>query len=407
MKKLIALLLVLTLAVGLVACGGAAGVDKTYTVSYDNTLDPTVLEAVPSYQFNAEDMAWMIASGMSLDVELALTKDGNYTLTAKWYNVDPNAVEGDPGYMNINVVANGTYTIDGEQVTISAATTATATYEGGAYITEQSMFDSFSFAEDGKSTGTWTSEDVPEILECVPATVFTVSEDGAIVTWAPVDAAVAGNPHAAPADEAGESEADGAEDDSAETEVSAADSFSFNCDWVCTMVLNVDGTYKFELADYGITEEGTWAYADGVLTVTKPSGNTVGSTVDGETLKLDYVSDASDQLVGQFYSTDWKGFFESDDAETSAGDVISLSCDWVCTMVLNADGTYKFELADYGIVEEGTWAYADDVLTVTKPSGNTIESTIVDGVLHLDYVSDASEQLVGQFYSAEWETLFN
>lgn len=202
--------------------------------------------------------------------------------------------------MDIHVEATGTYTVEGDKVTISAAT---AVYEGGAYITEQAMFDSFSFAEDGKSTGTWTGAEVPEVLACVPATVFTVTEEGAIVTWAPVNESEAGNPHAAetnmPEDEA---EAEPETQPEEEPEAQIAEGFvMLSPKWdAVAITFYADGTFKFELAAYGIAEEATWVYADGVLTVTKPSGNTVASTLDGEDMKLDYVSDASEQLIGQF-----------------------------------------------------------------------------------------------------------
>ena len=408
MKKLFAMLLALCIIVSLAACAGGdttqsedptqgenapQGVDKTYTVAYDNTMDPAVYEAVPAYQFNASNMSWMIPNGMTLKVELALVSDGTYTLTSQWANIDPNAVAGDPGYMDIHVVAQGTYTIEGDKVTISAATSATAAFDGGAYITEQSMFDVFSFAAEGKGTGEWNSADVPEILDCVPATVFTVTEDGAIVTWEPVDPAKAGNPH----DGASEPETEATEPETEAVEPTGNALVMLSPEWdAVAITFNADGTYKFELSAYGITEEGTWTYADGVLTVTKPSGNTIASTVEGDVMSLDYVADASEQLVGQFESTDWSGFFGGEAPAGNGLVVTSPAWDQVL-LTLNEDGTYKFELAAYGITEEGTWTYADGVLTVTKPSGNTVASVMEGEDMKLDYVSDASEQLVGQF----------
>ncbi|MBR2402923.1 MAG: hypothetical protein IKB01_09200, partial [Lachnospiraceae bacterium] len=93
---------------------------------------------------------------------------------------------------------------------------------------------------------------------------------------------------------------------------------------------------------------------------------------------------------------------ENTEVETVAG-LPAFNCDWICTITFNEDGTYAFDLADYQIKEEGTWAVdAEGVITVTKPSGNTCVSYIgEDGLVHLDYVADASEQLVGQFYIAE------
>lgn len=313
------LLVAVCMCTSLLACGGnkGNGVDKTYTVSYDNTMEAEVLETIPSYQFVADNLSYLVAYGTNLDVTLDLDKDGRYTLTAKYYNQDNTVTEADPAYCDVHVEAKGTYTMEEDKVTISKATDATAVYQGGAYITEQGMFTAFSYNEDG-STGEWSSTDVPEILDCVPGTVFTVTEDGAIVTW---EAAgdENGNPHAQVAsqddgqEEAESTEAASTEVESIEAGTEGSDEaagFNFDCDWVATMTLNGDGTYKFELADYQIVEEGTWTYADGVLTVTKPSGETCESNMDGEVMKLDYVSDASEQLVGEFYSANWADFFQ-------------------------------------------------------------------------------------------------
>lgn len=401
MKKILALLLAICMGIVLAACAsvdkGNAAQAKSYTVTYDNTMDPAVYEAVPAYQFNGDNLSWMIPYGMNLYVNLDLASEGTYTLKAGWTNQDPSSAPGDPAYIDIHVEATGTYTAEGDKVTISAASAATAVYEGGAYITEQAMFDAFSFAEDGKSTGTWTGAEVPEVLACVPATVFTVTEEGAIVTWAPVNESEAGNPHASEM-QMPEGEAEAETQPEEEPEAEPADSFvMLSPEWdAVTITFFVDGTYKFELAAYSIAEEGTWVYADGVLTVTKPSGNTVASVMEGDMMKLDYVADASEQLIGQFKSTDWNTFFGAESAEKASLEVFSPEWDAVL-LTLNSDGTYKFELAAYGIAEEGTWVYADGMLTVTKPSGNTVASTMDGEDMKLDYVSDASEQLIGQF----------
>lgn len=404
MKKLFALLLALCMMVCLAACGGGtedptggnqepANQAKSYTVTFDNTMDPAVLETVPNYQFNADDLSWMIPNGMNLYINLDLAADGTYSMKAGWINQDVNAVAGDPGYIDIHVQATGTYTAEGDKVTISAATTATAKFEGGAYVTEQPMFNSFSFNEDG-TPGTWSSTDVPKVLECVPASVFTVTEDGAIVTWAPVDAAKAGNPN----DKGGSDKPEA--DPTPETDPAPAQTdglVMLSPEWDAVKItFHNDGTYKFDLSAYNMVEEGTWVYADGVLTVTKPSGNTVSSVMDGDTMKLDYVSDASEQLVGKFESTDWQAFFTG--AAPAGNSLAVTSPEWdQVLLTLNADGTCKFELSAYNMVEEGTWIYADGVLTVTKPSGNTVVSVMDGADMKLDYVSDASEQLVGKF----------
>jgi hypothetical protein len=317
MNKFVTLCAAAVLSVGMfTGCGGgsASGEDKTYTVSYDNSMDADVLASIPEYQFVADNMNYMVAYGLNLDVTLDLDKDGTYTLTSKYYNQDPNCVEGDPGYADIHVEATGTYTKDGDKVTISAAEEATAVYQGGAYIVEQGMFDPFSFNGDG-TTGEWSSSDAPDVLECVPETVFTVTDDGAIVTWEAAGTAK-GNPHAsATAESAASSDADGdevnAEDETEATNgaeatyvMAASDTDSIY------MTFAEDGTCRFEFTDYQIAEDCTWEYADGVLTVTNPNGDTATSEMDGDVMKLTYVAAASDQLVGNLEASDWAEFFK-------------------------------------------------------------------------------------------------
>jgi hypothetical protein len=90
-----------------------------------------------------------------------------------------------------------------------------------------------------------------------------------------------------------------------------ADYVMYAPDWeLVTMSFFDDGTCAFALMDYNIVEEGTWEYADGTLTVTKSDGSTCASEMDGDTLKLDYVSVTSDQMTGHFESTDYAGYFE-------------------------------------------------------------------------------------------------
>lgn len=191
----------------------------------------------------------------------------------------------------------------------------------------------------------------------------------------------------------------------ADTEVEAATGYvMYSSIWdKVQMTFAEDGTCVFEMPEYKIAENCTWTYAEGVLTVTREDGVAFTSYMaeDGTTLKLDYTALANEQLVGQFDTADLT-FFGGASTEV-ASDVPVFACDWICTITFNADGTYAFDLADYQIKEEGTWAMdAEGVITVTKPSGNTCVSYIgEDGLVHLDYVADASEQLVGQFYIAE------
>ena len=92
---------------------------------------------------------------------------------------------------------------------------------------------------------------------------------------------------------------------------------------------------------------------------------------------------------------------EATEAEETTANGPVFQCDWdkvVCTF--GEDGSFKMELPEYQITEEGTWtANEDGTYTVTSPAGKAYTSyTGEDGLVHLDYVADASEQLVAQLY---------
>lgn len=315
-KKIISMVLATSMAVGMTACGtdktekSAEGENTRYEVKYDNTLSAEELEKIPSYQFVGGNLAYMISYGINLDVSLELKKDGTYELESKFYNQGESSKAGDPEYVDIHTNASGTYTLNGDEIQISAAEVATAVYEGGQYITEQGMFLPFSFNEDG-TVGTWSSEDVPKVLECVPETIFTVSEDGKILSWKAAGTAT-GNPNESVTEEAEQDEAlqeENTEQEMAEF-VAAYTMYATDTESIY-MEFAEDGTYIFNFSDYNIVEEGTWQFANGVLTVTNENGVTAESVINGEEMTLLYVSAASDQLVGNFAADDWSNFFEN------------------------------------------------------------------------------------------------
>lgn len=296
-KKLLTIGIASCMAVAVTACGGGTK-DQTYKVTYDSSLGSEILDAIPEYQFLADDLSWMIVNGMNLDVTLDLTSDGTYTLTSQYYT--QNKPEKDtPTYSDIHIEATGVYTQEDNKVTISVPDSATAVYHGGAYITEQGMFQPFSYAADG-TPGEWTSDEAPEILDCVPETVFTVTEDGAIETWEPT-----GN-------ESGNPKSNAEEKENSAEDTSKAGFTMYSPEWdAVTMTFNEDGTCAFNMSEHGIKEEGTWTFADGVLTVTKSDGTTAVSEMDGDTMKLVYDSvTAPGQMIGNFESTDWADFFK-------------------------------------------------------------------------------------------------
>lgn len=173
----------------------------------------------------------------------------------------------------------------------------------------------------------------------------------------------------------------------------------FQCDWdKLVFTFNEDGTFKMELPDYQISEEGTWAIVDGAITVTSPAGKTYTSTIEDGVCKLNYVADASEQLVAQLYTSDY-GFLNAGGEETSK--VPAFTWDWdKLVFTFNEDGTCKMELPDYQIAEECTWKQnADGTYTITSPSGKEYTSyTGDDGLIHLDYTADVNAQLVAQLY---------
>ena len=64
-------------------------------------------------------------------------------------------------------------------------------------------------------------------------------------------------------------------------------------------------------------------------------------------------------------------------------------------MTFNSDGSYRFYFAAYQIEDLGTWALADDVLTLTDAKGT--ESTAEGKPFKLHYVYSQSDQLTGDY----------
>ena len=69
-------------------------------------------------------------------------------------------------------------------------------------------------------------------------------------------------------------------------------------DGATALTFNADGTYRFAFDAYSIEEFGTYAYENGVLTVTNANG--LEAAAEGDPLKLHYVSAASEQLTGDY-----------------------------------------------------------------------------------------------------------
>lgn len=80
------------------------------------------------------------------------------------------------------------------------------------------------------------------------------------------------------------------------------------------MTFYEDGSCVFEMPEYSVKEDCTWAYQDGVLTVTREDGVVFTSYIaeNVQSLKLDYQAMIHEELIGQFDSLDYKTFFEKE-----------------------------------------------------------------------------------------------
>ena len=74
----------------------------------------------------------------------------------------------------------------------------------------------------------------------------------------------------------------------------------FRSDQETEFKLYADGTYAFYFESYDITDEGTYTYADGVLTITDKNGTVTTSETDGDNVKFHYAYSDSDQLTGDY-----------------------------------------------------------------------------------------------------------
>ena len=155
------------------------------------------------------------------------------------------------------------------------------------------------------------------------------------------------------------------------------------------ITFKADGTYVFAFPAYGVEDAGTYTYENGTLTVTNSAGTAV--TAEGDSMTFTYVSAVSDQLTGEFTvpATAVAVLLDGGSGVTVVSD------DSGTTFTFNADGTYVFAFAAYGIEDPGTYAYDGTTLTVTNSAGAAVTA---DGdTLKFHYVSGVSDQLTGDF----------
>lgn len=197
MKKAMAVILTGVVTLGLVGCGNGSESEnkdtaketmaETYMISFNqnngNTAD------MPAYQFLGGDLSGMInyEGRLYTDITLELSGDGTYELTSDAYtgsNGERIEVGAGDGIGIVCIVnAEGTYEDNGDgTVTVSAAEHATFKLETDTY-SKEIVSNAGLAAVEGEDSGEYDSDDTPDILGWIPETVFTLGENGEIVTY--------------------------------------------------------------------------------------------------------------------------------------------------------------------------------------------------------------------------------
>lgn len=191
MKKSIGYLFSL-LALPVLLLAGCGGSDSAaYTASYSmETAD----QITGPHLFPNETIVGMMSSQNQLFVDYQLEIEGDeYTLTSKAYTGNPDTKEaykvGDAAGIALTVLntAKGKV-LEQTDTTIKIDKATSVTYsipEDECDSTAKQLAEIITLAEPGSESplGTWSSEDKPELLEAVPATTFSITEDGNITSW--------------------------------------------------------------------------------------------------------------------------------------------------------------------------------------------------------------------------------
>lgn len=321
MKKAAALLLVGTMALGLVACGSTSGSSDTAASTADTaeaaeTADTAAetaeaasysilynmnegnAEGMPTYQFLGADLSGMCNydSRLYIAIDLSLDGAGSYELTSDCYVVEADERQEVGDVSGIGLTwqsdvtgayeenADGTITLSkGEHMTLEVASD---TYSS-------QMMEALQFSINGESNGTWNSDETPEILEFAPETIVTVDGDQIVTYYDP-------NATEETTEEASTEAAAEAATEAAAAEAGAELLVAPSDDTAEDFTFYDNGTYKFYFAAYDVSDEGTYTYADGVVTITDKNGAVTTSTVDGDNVLIHYAYSDSDQLTGDF-----------------------------------------------------------------------------------------------------------
>ena len=359
-----------------------ANLGGTYTISLNQQNGNTDADVLPNYQFLSNDMSGLLQNESRLYVDISLTLDGegSYDLFSDCYVIESGkrAVVGDDTGLGLvyTTKAEGSYTENSDGTyTINTPAHAAAEIKTDTYSSQMKSFLTFG---DHDEDGVFDSADVPEVLDFVPETIFTLDKDTkAILSWMNPD----------------EAEEAAAEVPTEEASPAAASIGIPSDDGSTEMVFCADGTYVFKFEAYGVEDAGTYTYENGVLTITNAAG--VEATAEGDPMKLHYISAVSDQLTGDFtIPADTFGSSAEPAAEPAEGVTVT-SDDEATTITFFTDGSYKFEFAAYGVEDLGTYTYENGVLTLTNANG--AEATADGDPMKLHYVTAVSDQLTGDY----------
>ena len=341
--------------------GDAEAADGTY----DSAEHPAVLDAVP-------ETVWTLSGSSIAGYQVvAPEEEAVEEPAATEAPAEPVAasavITSDDGGTTMTLSADGTYQFDFAAYSISEK--GTYTYEKGILtLTDKNGKTSVGEGDPIKLHYTYSDSDQLTGDYTIPADTLNFASAEA----APVAEAPAAEPVVIASDDGG-------------TE----------------MTFNADGTYRFWFEAYSIEDVGTYAYENGVLTLTDKNGK--ASVGEGDPIKLHYAYSDSDQLTGDYTIPAEALTFgaaapvtEAPAAEAPAAEpVVIASDDGGTEMTFNADGTYRFWFEAYSIEDLGTYTYENGVLTLTDKNG---KASVGEGdPIKLHYAYSDSDQLTGDY----------
>ena len=346
--------------------GDAEAADGTY----DSADNPAVLDAVP-------ETVWTLSGSSIAGYQVvAPEEEAVEEPAATEAPAEPAAasavITSDDGGTTMTLSADGTYQFDFAAYSISEK--GTYTYENGILtLTDKNGKTSVGEGDPIKLHYTYSDSEQLTGDYTIPADMLSFAS----------------------------AEAPAAEAPAAEPVVIASD------DGGTEMTFNADGTYRFWFEAYSIEDLGTYAYENGVLTLTDKNGK--ASVGEGDPIKLHYTYSDSEQLTGDYTIPAETLTFgaaaapaeeapatEAPAVEAPAAEpVVIASDDGGTEMTFNADGTYRFWFEAYSIEDLGTYTYENGVLTLTDKNG---KASVGEGdPIKLHYTYSDSDQLTGDY----------